>query len=57
MINEQAAHSGDKPEGEKQEELKGKHSQLTKELLDIRNKVHHVENEIKALQKEILEAG
>ena len=58
MIHEQAAHSADsKPDGEQREELKGKHNQLTRELVEVRNKVYHVEKEIKALQKEILEAG
>ena len=59
LIHEQAAHSDVKPDDEQREfeQLKGTHQQLTKELLEVRNKVHHVEKEIKALQKEILEAG
>ena len=57
LIHEQAAHSGDKADDEQRGQLKGKHTQLTKELLEVRNKVYHVEKEIKALQKEILQAG
>lgn len=56
LIHEQAAHSGDKADDEQRGQLKGKHTQLTKELLEVRNKVYHVEKEIKALQKEILQA-
>ena len=57
LIHEQAAHSDAKPDDEQREQLMGRHKQLTKELLEVRNKVHHVEKEIKALQEEILEAG
>ena len=57
LIHEQAAHSGDKTYDEQREQLKGKHTQLTKELLEVKTKLHHVEKETKALQKEILEAG
>lgn len=52
-----AAHPGDKPTDEERESTKEKHSKLTKELLEVRSKVHHIEKEIKAVQKEILEAG
>jgi len=52
-----AAHPGDKPSDEERESIKEKHSKLTKELLEVRSKVHHLEREIKAVQKEILEAG
>ena len=57
MIHEQAAHVTDKADGNERGNVKEKHSQLTKELLEVRNKVHHLEKEIIALQKEILEAG
>jgi len=52
-----AAHPGDKPSDEERESIKEKHSKLTKELLEVKSKVHHLEKEIKAVQKEILEAG
>ena len=52
-----AASPGDKPSDEERESIKEKHSKLTKELLEVRGKVHHLEKEIKAVQKEILEAG
>lgn len=52
-----AAHPGDKPGDEERESIKEKHSQLTKELLEVRSKVRHLEKEIKAVQQEILEAG
>lgn len=52
-----AAHPGDKPSDEERETIKEKHSKLTKELLEVRGKVHHLEKEIKSVQKEILEAG
>ena len=57
LIQEMAAHPGDKPSDEERESIKEKHSKLTKELLEVRGKVHHLEKEIKAVQKEILEAG
>jgi len=57
LIQEMAAHPGDKPSDEETESIKEKHSKLTKELLEVRSKVHHIEKEIKAVQKEILEAG
>lgn len=57
LIQEMAAHPGDKPSDEERESIKEKHSKLTKELLEVRSKVHHLEKEIKAVQKEILEAG
>jgi len=56
LIQEMAAHPGDKPSDEETESIKEKHSKLTKELLEVRSKVHHIEKEIKAVQKEILEA-
>lgn len=46
-----------KPDDEQREQLREKHSHLAGELVDVRNKVLHVEKEIKAVQKEILEAG
>ena len=58
LIQEMAAHPGDNlPSDEERESIKEKHSKLTKELLEVRSKVHHLEKEIKAVQKEILEAG
>ena len=57
LIQEMVAHPGDKPSDEERESIKEKHSKLTKELLEVRSKVHHLEKEIKAVQKEILEAG
>lgn len=56
LIQEMAAHPGDKPSDEERESIKEKHSKLTKELLEVKSKVHHLEKEIKAVQKEILEA-
>lgn len=46
-----------KPDDEQRKQLREKHSHLAGELVDVRNKVLHVEKEIKAVQKEILEAG
>ena len=57
LISEQGAHPGDKPDGEGKENLREKHAELTKKLLEVRNKVHNAEREVKTLQKEILEAG
>lgn len=57
LIQEMAAHPGDKPSDEERESIKEKHSKLTKELYEVRSKVHHIEKEIKAVQKEILQAG
>ena len=57
LISEQGAHLGDKPDGEGKEDLKQKHAELAKKVLEVRNKVHNAETEVKTLQKEILDAG
>ena len=57
LISEQGAHLGDKPDGEGKEDLKQKHVELAKKVLEVRNKVHNAETEVKTLQKEILDAG
>ena len=57
LIHEQAAPVVDKAEDSERGDVKGKHSLLTKELLEVRSKVQHLEKEMRALQKEILEAG
>ncbi|RMX60708.1 hypothetical protein pdam_00006825 [Pocillopora damicornis] len=56
LIHEQAAPVVDKAEDSERGDVKGKHSLLTKELLEVRSKVQHLEKEMRALQKEILEA-
>lgn len=56
LISEQGAHLGDKPDGEGKEDLKQKHAELAKKVLEVRNKVHNAETEVKTLQKEILDA-
>ncbi|XP_015748722.1 PREDICTED: uncharacterized protein LOC107328510 [Acropora digitifera] len=56
LISEQGAHLGDKPDGEGKEDLKQKHGELAKKFLEVRNKVHNAETEVKTLQKEILDA-
>ena len=57
LIQEMGAQTGDKLDDKERESVKEKHSQLTKELLEVRSKVHHLEKEVKTVQKEILEAG
>ena len=57
LISEQASHSGDKPHDEVRDQLKQKHAELTKKLLEVKNKYHNAEKEVKTLQKEILDAG
>ena len=57
LIHEQAAPVVDKAEDSERGDVKEKHSLLTKELLEVRSKVQHLEKEMRALQKEILEAG
>lgn len=56
LISEQASHSGDKPHDEVRDQLKQKHAELTKKLLEVKNKYHNAEKEVKTLQKEILDA-